>query len=682
MRTTCLSEKCEAATRKSPKRQWFVCCLALALLCGCSKDDGNTTTQEPPQDPDAPHTVDIAAGGNVPVDGTLTAQYSEYIQGFDVGKVADSDPQTSYKTDRSRFYIIYAASEPVVIDHYSLTTGSGTRSTDPYSWRLMASNDNQTWIQLDKQTYVLFNTRYNTLEFAFDNDTAYAYYKLDVDTNGGGNYTQIGEWRLASGALDPTKPYTAEVEHTENMLSPSGSIQSQYGDSPRDAHIGKLLDGDPSTCFRTDHDRFYILWDPDTKTYGNLYSLTAPEEVPESAPRAWKLYGSTNRSDWELLDEQSGQRFEAGETKQFFCKEITDYRSYTHYVSYRLEIESNNGAEFTQLAEWELQYECRNLGDCLYLAENFKYSDKTPMGVEYENIPETSQEILDRLADPEVEPDITDYGEGLYWNGDTEVVLYPFGTPLPTDVNQHLIGNCSVLAMYASLAYQYPEYIRHIIRENADGSYTVKMFDPHGKPVDVCVKPTLVHPEEWRENPTWKYGVSGKNDATTWSSIIEKAMMKWESVFALYDSGANLGGMNASTTSPLFTGNGAGFSLPVGKLTSQQLTIAVKEAMVRGMIVTGGFSTENWTEDGWTTTGHTWTAVVANNPSALFALRNPWGSCAEADEKKDGILNVFDNPTIVSTVGIDIYMPGAALDYYQEQGLPVGRTTIYDIPVW
>lgn len=670
-----------SARRRGLERRWFALFFAAALTCSCSKSDDTPADPVPPQDPDAPHTVVVSAGSNLPVAGTLTAQYSEYTEENDVGKVADGDPQTAYKTDRSRFYIVYAASEPVVIDHYSLTTGSGTRSTDPYSWRLSASNDNETWRQMDKQSYVLFNTRYNTLKFAFDNDTAYKYYRLDVDGNGGGSYTQIGEWRLASGSLDPTQPATIKVQRTINMLSSSGSLTSQYSDSPRDADVGKLLDGNPQTSFQTSHDRFYIVWDPDTKSYGNRYSLTASDHA-QSAPRSWKLYGSVNRSDWELLDEQSDQQFEAGETKSFFCRRITDYRSYTHYISYRLEIEGNGGAEFTQLAEWSLQYECRDLGDCLYLAENFKYSDKTPMGVEYEGIPATSQEILDRLADPEVEPDITDYGENLYWNGDIEVDLYPFGTPLPTDVNQHQIGNCSVLAMYASLAYQYPEYIRSIIRENADGSYTVKMFDPQGKPVDVCVKATLVHPEDWRENPTWKYGVSGKNDATTWSSIIEKAMMKWESVFALYDSGANLGGMNASTTSPLFTGNGAGFSLPVGKLTSQQLTIAVKEAMARGMIVTGGFSTENWTEDGWTTTGHTWTAVAANNPSALFALRNPWGSCADADEKKDGVLNVFDNPTIVSTVGIDIYMPGAALDYYQANGLPVGRTAIYDIPVW
>lgn len=158
--------------------------------------------------------------------------------------------------------------------------------------------------------------------------------------------------------------------------------------------------------------------------------------------------------------------------------------------------------------------------------------------------------------------------------------------------------------------------------------------------------------------------------------------MKWESVFALYDSGANLGGMNASTTNPLFTGNGAGFSFAPGKLTSKQLTIVVKDALKKGMIVTGGFNTENLTEDGWTTTGHTWTAVIGNGSGALFALRNPWGNCADADDRKDGILNIYDDQKIPPTVGIDIYMPGAAQQYYQEKGLPIGRKTIYDIPSW
>lgn len=153
-------------------------------------------------------------------------------------------------------------------------------------------------------------------------------------------------------------------------------------------------------------------------------------------------------------------------------------------------------------------------------------------------------------------------------------------------------------------------------------------------------------------------------------------------VFALYDSGANLGGMNASTAAPLYTGNGAGFSFVPGKLSARQLETVVRDALAKGMVVTGGFSTENFTDDGWTTTGHTWTAVIGNRAGALFALRNPWGSCADADEAKDGILNVFNNPEIIRTIGIDVYMPGAAAAYNRELGLPVGRSDPYEIPVW
>lgn len=661
--------------------KWFTLLLALSIFSSCSKEEDEGAPQKGP-DPNAPHSVNINAGSNVPVNGTLTAQYSDYKVGSDISKIADDDPQTGYTTNHSEFHIVFAASAPVIIDHYSLTSGSGTRSADPASWSLHGSNDNKNWTLLDKQVAKYFNTRYKTLEFEFNNEKAYSYYKLSIEENGGSDYTLIGEWKLATGSFDPSKPYSTKIENTSNMLSSSGTIKSQYSDSPQKENVSKLLDGNPDSYFKTGYNKVYLIWEPANGTYGNYYELTAANEPTESAPSSWKFYGSINGVSWELLDEQAEQSFEPGETKQFFCKENTNYQSYTHYKSYKLEIEGNNGADFTQLAEWRILYECRNLGDCLYLAENFKYSDRTPMGVEYEGIPPTTQDILDRLADPEVEPDITDYGDNLYWNSDIEVNLYPFGTPLPTDVNQHQIGNCSVLATFASIAYQYPEFIRNIIHENADGTYTVDMFDPQGKPVKVGLKASLVHPNDWAENPTWKYGVSGKNDATTWSSIIEKAMMKWESVFALYDSGANLGGMNASTTNPLFTGNGAGFSFAPGKLTSKQLTIVVKDALKKGMIVTGGFNTENQTEDGWTTTGHTWTAVIGNGSGALFALRNPWGNCADADDRKDGILNIYDDQKIPPTVGIDIYMPGAAQQYYQEKGLPIGRTTIYDIPSW
>ena len=654
-------------------------------VVACSDDEEQVQTGEDQEETlNSTLSIEVNAG-SMPVAGTLTVEFSDYVNGLSPANLVDGNTQSTYTTPHQAFYIHFEGEEACVIDHYSLTSSSGVSERDPYSWILYASNDNVTWEELDRQERYTFSERRQTAEFEFANETAYRYYQLEIVDNWNGAQTSINEWTLSKGPANPDIPYAVSIQQNTNMRSQTGVITSQYCDSPLGKKVDMLLDGDASTVFATGFTRFYLTWEQYEETYGNFYTLTASADDASTAPRAWKFYSSPDGIQWELQDEQTDQEFAPGETKQFFCKENTNYDSYENQRFYKLEVEANNGGTDTQLAEWGMGYECRNVGDIMFAVGNFFYSPLTPMGRDYDGLINlTTPEILEQLADPNVEPDETDYGEGFYWNEDIDVNLYPFGEPLPTDVNQHQIGNCSVLATYASLVYMYPEYVKHIIHENADGTYTVDMFTPKGEPVAVVLKPTLLHTEEWREHPTYKYGVSSKNDVTAWSCFIEKAMMKWESVYDPYENhcGANLGGMNASLTNPLFTGRGEGFSIAPGVLSPQELQVAVNDALKKGMIVTGGFSIDNQTSEGWTTTGHTWSVTVASNPDALFAMRNPWGTCDGGDGAMDGILNVYDDGVVPQTVGLDFWHPGAARDYYESVGLPVGRTTLYDIPAW
>ena len=67
--------------------------------------------------------------------------------------------------------------------------------------------------------------------------------------------------------------------------------------------------------------------------------------------------------------------------------------------------------------------------------------------------------------------------------------LYPFGEPVPADINQHGIGDCSALAVLAEMAYLFPDFIKSIVSDHGDGTYTVAMYDPQGKPVDAEQSP-------------------------------------------------------------------------------------------------------------------------------------------------------------------------------------------------
>lgn len=665
----------------------FFVSICLLPLFSCSEnEDGGGEPKE--------LTVSVEAG-SMPTGGRLTAQYEDFVSGAGLENVADGNERTTYSTSHKTFYLRFESRQSIIINRYVLVSSSETDGNDPYSWTLSASTDNKSWVELDKQDAQQFDERLQAKIYELANETAYQYYLLEIESNNGGNETSIGEWMLL-GAVDSTASYTIEIKNASSMLHPEGRITAEYNDSPVLEKVNKLLDNDTTTDFATNHDKFYISWESDEEVYGNLYTLVASAENASSAPRSWKFYSSTDGSQWDLQDEQTDQTFEPGETKTFYCREITDYNHKVPMHKYfKLEIESNNGASSTRLSEWSVGYKCRNFGDIIYLAGNFTHSDETPMGTDYSwwtQNHSTTPEILEKLQDPNFEPDETKYNyiengveHTFYWNDKINVNLYPFGEPLPTDVNQHQIGNCSVLSAFAAIVYMYPEYIKSIVHENADGTYSVDMFTPEGNPVRVALKATLLHPEEWRENPTWKWGVSGKNDVTTWASLIEKAMMKYETAYDFYDnhSSANLGGMNASTTCPLYTGSGDGVTIPAGSLTPEQLSVAVKDALAKGWIITGGFSEENSTPDGITTTGHTWTVVYPTNPNALIALRNPWGYCSESNgSNKDGVLNVLNDGVVPPTVGIDFWHPGEAYKYYENQGLPIGRTECYDIPTY
>ena len=90
------------------------------------------------------------------------------------------------------------------------------------------------------------------------------------------------------------------------------------------------------------------------------------------------------------------------------------------------------------------------------------------------------------------------------------MTLYPFGDPSPADVNQHVIGNWGSCGL-GSMAYVYPNFVKSLITDNGNNSYTVKMFDPQGKPLQVTVSNKFL-----TGNGQNIDAVSGKNNTATW----------------------------------------------------------------------------------------------------------------------------------------------------------------------
>ncbi|HEY0709327.1 MAG TPA: C2 family cysteine protease, partial [Polyangia bacterium] len=222
------------------------------------------------------------------------------------------------------------------------------------------------------------------------------------------------------------------------------------------------------------------------------------------------------------------------------------------------------------------------LSDLKGLVTASTVSPVTPMGTNYvaaaAKTP-TSAELA-FLSNPGAQPVIPPSTSGLRWQM-FPVTLYPSGVPVPADVNQHAIGDCNALAAFVDMAYQNPAFVQRLITENPDGTYTMAMFDPKGRPMKVSVDRMFL------ADASNKIGaVTGKNGVATWATVLEKAVMKYIQVFKIRDE---IGGIGSEHTSPMFTGEGGSFAFDRGRLSPTELNRVVKEALAAGKLITGGF---------------------------------------------------------------------------------------------
>lgn len=298
--------------------------------------------------------------------------------------------------------------------------------------------------------------------------------------------------------------------------------------------------------------------------------------------------------------------------------------------------------------------ELTDVEDILKLRTGLTDSQYTPMGKHFEGTHQTTAADIAWLLNPENEPDHLTANENSASPTLTKwkpfaVTLYPFGSPEPADVNQHAIGDCSFCAVMASMAYLYPDFIKDIIKDNGDGTYTVRLFDPDGKNVDVCVKSTFL----CNSSGTLAQ-VTGKNNEPTWSAVLEKALMKYLTIYKV----SRLWGIGSDVAAPIVTGDGGSFAFYPNQLWNGELKLIADWSVDEGMIGVGGFTVSNL-ECGslYTVTAHAFTIMKTNHASDgyLFSMRNPWGITSY-----DGVMDIPDTRLVCSTIDFRIINPGAA----------------------
>ncbi|PZP40881.1 MAG: hypothetical protein DI598_18915, partial [Pseudopedobacter saltans] len=190
-----------------------------------------------------------------------------------------------------------------------------------------------------------------------------------------------------------------------------------------------------------------------------------------------------------------------------------------------------------------------NIDDLMALSSGSTYSTKTSLGVHFQSLSEATSDQLTWLNDATKEPAVPKGKESTLTMLTSPVTLYPYGDPSPADCNQTALGDCSAISIFAELAYTNPSFIKSIIKDNGNSTYTVSMYSPNGTPIKVTVSNKFMSN---LSNGTI-VAVTGKSQIPTWSTVMEKALMKYIEVYKLVQT---IEGIGSEYASPPFTGDG------------------------------------------------------------------------------------------------------------------------------
>ena len=287
-------------------------------------------------------------------------------------------------------------------------------------------------------------------------------------------------------------------------------------------------------------------------------------------------------------------------------------------------------------------------------------SQVTPMGTRYDDSAKhtLTSDDLAFFHDASQQPQIPASTSGLHIKA-LSVTLYPSSdsTPLPADINQHAIGNCDGDTAFASMAYLNPSFIKSLITDNHDNTYTVAMYDAMANRITVSVDNQFLV-----DSSNNIAAVSGKNGVADWATVLEKATMKYIQVFPVV---SDIGGIGSEHQTPMFTGVGGSFAFDRGKLAPADLTRVVKASLAAGKIISGGFGIEGMALASGleTVTAHGYAVFVPKDANTMISMRNPWGLDPTANgynSSTDGVLDIPTDPTWAATIDLRIIDPGDA----------------------
>lgn len=218
--------------------------------------------------------------------------------------------------------------------------------------------------------------------------------------------------------------------------------------------------------------------------------------------------------------------------------------------------------------------------------------------------------------------------------------------PKADDVRQGAIGNCYFPAAMAAVAATRPDIIKNMIKDNGDGTYTVK-FTPSSsyggasRPVEIKVDGDLY--ARSYGGPIYGGSLGGStapDKMELWFPLIEKAYAQWK---GSYDSIGN-GGVAGQVMSEVM---GKGYKYEnITATNKDRIYEMIKTAAANKQpMAAGTYGTEDAAK--YTNTGvyahHAYSVlgVEEENGTKYVKVRNPWGQSEHgSDGKNDGFFRI------------------------------------------
>lgn len=221
------------------------------------------------------------------------------------------------------------------------------------------------------------------------------------------------------------------------------------------------------------------------------------------------------------------------------------------------------------------------------------------------------------------------------------------------DVVQGSIANCYMVGAFSAVAQADPDAIKNAIKENSDGTYTVRFFEKSSggamKPVEVTVDGDL--PQSSMGSA--RYG-KARESSELWVGVLEKAYAQWKGGYEAIGNGGYPGevvtaltGKATSYTSSKYTDANTLFTNIQQGATHQKAMTAPTHGKESGVDY-NGTGVYAW---------HVYTVLgaVEESGAKYVQLRNPWGSTEPgSDGKNDGIFKMKLEDFAKLYQGVDI----------------------------